>query len=1041
MKFREKLIPVSYHLRNFNNYIALNIDASKNGNLTLIGENTAGKTTLANCFFPMLIDGSIATPSFNPAKDSGKLDNIKKTRNNSNDSRTFETMLLGWGTGSMKVRTGYSYMLMKSNKRQAIVGIGAHRAVGAKSGPTWWFVILSNNPENNLNFSAVDDTGKSLDKNEFIRRNESLGNNFQVFTSVTDFQSFVSDKIYGFSDPHNLNHLASTYRLLASPILTAGSGKLTPILESMKNAQEGIDNQIIDSVAETQREVNRKNFTNQRIEQAQKRLTKLKKEIFWRNLNQMQRLFVNPYGKDEQTLERYKAKQENYQKLYNDYFNQLEQLTPLIKQAEQQVVTLKERKIKQDTIKEQQRDKQNQIDLLQKEIDRYAELKSRLDEQKQQLDELEQIQYRVKGSFKSVEGQLKSLFTDLKADNQSLTNLNELLNENNYSGFYVLFKNYLIKIQQALTKYLSIKNSQENLNTDIQIVTSMRKNMDIKIDLRTKGVMFSRIRDGLIQDNLDVHKDGAAQMSSNYDALDRQCQTLLEKNIDLKVFLNQKELLETLKTMSDQCQQLMDQFNEAQKELEQQRIKVQNKQLDIQTVEQDLKNNYPNYDIEEQKSILEKYQIQLKNLVIDTNLNYKLVSAQETLTKYQSQQQVLANQKISSKAGSDGLDEPISNLKDVLTELAQSCNDNLNHLSPYISPKIELKNIDQLLEFIHQHGSVVKNNNFGDLSERIGRIIHNNTSNTFDKYALDDTFEDRGHGDIASAMRQQNSIDKENVRVLSFDVNKALKLITEDGKAIRKSLTQLESGNMIAQQAYLLAAAHQISDQYSMVDKYNEMLSHGSKNNLEIRLKVSLQPTMVAQEVIDEARDTTIDQRTKLLEEVQHRLNKLASDTSIIEDNFNDEARRLLDIRQWSEFKIWIHRKHSAINHFEEVDDKFVQSGGSGAEKAQAMVLPLLLVPKMILNRSRLTDAPALVMFDEFADKLDHETAKSFAKTIDQFGFNFLATMPGGAQNKILADGVENIAYDVISPKNKDDGKFHCNSVRIALTWHGEKNE
>src|SRR5699024_8905051 len=102
MKLREKLVPVSFHLRNFNNYTKLDLDASENGNLTFIGENTSGKTTLANCFFPMLIDGSIATPSFNPAKDTDKLDKTSKARNSSRDSRTFETMLLGWGTGAMK---------------------------------------------------------------------------------------------------------------------------------------------------------------------------------------------------------------------------------------------------------------------------------------------------------------------------------------------------------------------------------------------------------------------------------------------------------------------------------------------------------------------------------------------------------------------------------------------------------------------------------------------------------------------------------------------------------------------------------------------------------------------------------------------------------------------------------------------------------------------------------------------------------------------------------------------------------------------------
>lgn len=43
-----QLVPISYHLRNFNKYVKLDMTAAENGNLTLIGENAVGKTTLAN---------------------------------------------------------------------------------------------------------------------------------------------------------------------------------------------------------------------------------------------------------------------------------------------------------------------------------------------------------------------------------------------------------------------------------------------------------------------------------------------------------------------------------------------------------------------------------------------------------------------------------------------------------------------------------------------------------------------------------------------------------------------------------------------------------------------------------------------------------------------------------------------------------------------------------------------------------------------------------------------------------------------------------
>ena len=1043
MKLREKLVPVSFHLRNFNNYTKLDLDASENGNLTFIGENTSGKTTLANCFFPMLIDGSIATPSFNPAKDTDKLDKTSKARNSSRDSRTFETMLLGWGTGAMKVRTGYSYMVMKSKTRQAIVGIGAHRAVGANGGATWWFVLLNDDPYIDMKLRTVDDTGRSLEKREFSKQKEEFEDKLQIFNNVTDFQSFVSEKIYGFGNK-DLNHLAATYRLLASPILTAGSGKLTPILEAMKNAQEKMDSSLIDSVAETQKEINRKNLTNQRIEQAQKRLHKLKKEVFWRNLNQIQRLIVSPYSKNLQELEKDKTSKEKYQKDSVNCAKQLKRLSPMMEEAEKLVIDLKEKQIKQNNIKEQRQDKQAQINLLQKEINRYKDLKSRLDDQKRQLDELEQKRIRLKGRFQSADNQTKSFFADLQNDIEVLSELSKILENENYLDANVALKKYLTDMRKVTIKYRTIKQRQESLSEGIQIVTETRKNMDVKIELRTKGPMVSRIREGLLQDNLDVHNIGAAKMSSSYSELERQSQDLLKNNEDLAELIKQKDFLNVLQNYLEQYQQLVDQYGLVKNEFQEQNSKVQAKRLAIETLEQDLNNNFQNYDVAMKELLMSDYRKQLDALIIDPELDDKLVIAEKNQSQYRKNQQTLENKRVSSKAKSDSLNGPILNLTNELTEIASDCVNKLSILSPYMDKDVELSDIDDLLTFAHQHGSDIRNNNFGDLSERIGRLVHNNGATNIDKYALDNIFEDRGHGDFASIMRQQKSKDQNDIRILSFDINQAIYLMEQDGKAMKKSLEQLEKGNVSTQRMFLSAATNRIQDQYRMVERYNEMLSHGSKNEDEIRLKISLQPTTVSQEVIDESLNTQLDNqldgRPKLLEEVENRLNRLANDTNILEDEFANEARRLLDIRQWSEFKIWIHRKHSKVDHFEEVDDKFVQSGGSGAEKAQAMVLPLLLVPKMILKKAS-SDAPALVMFDEFADKLDPETAKSFAKTIDHFGFNFLATMPGGAQNKILADGVENIAYEIIPPKNRDDGKFHRNSVIPVMTWYGETDE
>ncbi|TLQ05822.1 hypothetical protein FEZ51_00160 [Pediococcus stilesii] len=189
-----------------------------------------------------------------------------------------------------------------------------------------------------------------------------------------------------------------------------------------------------------------------------------------------------------------------------------------------------------------------------------------------------------------------------------------------------------------------------------------------------------------------------------------------------------------------------------------------------------------------------------------------------------------------------------------------------------------------------------------------------------------------------------------------------------------------------------------------------------------------------AVDAVHEACDLQLKERPALTALVKNRIDRLVNDPDLASDTgaFMDAAVDLLDTRLWSEFKIYIYRRYSDSR--EPVNDAFVQSGGSGAEKAQAMVLPLLLVPKMRLRQASKADAPHLVMFDEFADKLDPETARAFAQTIDRFGFNFIATMPAGAQTKILADGVANRAYEVLAP-DRSDGKFHANQVHEVMQW------
>lgn len=1033
---RNKLTPISFHLVNFNHYINQEIQASKKGNFTLIGENAAGKTTLANCFFPMLIDGLIATPSFNPAKGTDKIEKTS-TRNSKNDTRTFENMILGWGKGAMKVRTGYSYLLMKSNTRQVIVGIGAHRAIGENRKPTWWFVAISKNIDENLELQTRDINGEVYLKDEFTLRNANLGDEFKVFSSLSEFQSYVANVVYGFNDLRSLHQLANAYRLLASPILTAGNSRLTPILEAMKNAQEGIDSQIIESVADTQREVNRKKGILERISQGESKLIKMRKEIFWRNLNRIGEKFLDNYGSETKKLNRQKDKSEKLKQSLVGIEKQLVILEPQLEQSKTIVQELMEQKAKQAVIEERRKDKLKQVKYLQQHLANYLAITKKIEELKNTFDTANKELSILQEQNNKIVEQIDPIIKELRTELASLKQLNEGFTDDDLTDSIKSLQHYIRKMKNLVVEHQNLVENQKRLSEDIEIVSDIRVNMDNKIDFRVTNPMLGKMRSGLHQDNLDVHNSGAAKMNTNFQLLEQKRQDLLSTNPDLEKFLNNTSLSSELRALADNLEKLNSKRLALKVNIDNKTLKLDNLNENIKEENMNIIRNFKNFDIDQTNQDIDRINDEIATLKIDENLDHKISIAKDNQIKFETSRNKLNNKKISTQTNIDNNHVAIKETEENRNAIQTQTEINLNVLKPYMINEIELNTIDDAMEFLSSHKTEIKNSSYSELSDKIGSLIRNNNQNGIDQYALDDIFEERGYPEIASQMRKNRSLQEKDLVVVPFDLNRAQDILKHDSTDVEKSLDQLQSGNMVAQTTYLEAAVHQISDQYDLIDGYNEMLAHGVKQTQGIQLKVSLQPDSVDKSVIDEARDTSLNDRPNLLKEVQSRLQRLANDLTIADDDelFMKEAQKLLDIRQWSNFQIWIHRKQAEADEFELVDDKFVQSGGSGAEKAQAMVLPLLLVPKMILHRSSIHDAPHLIMFDEFADKLDPETAKSFAKTIDQFGFNFIATMPSGSQNKILADGVDNIAYDVIPPKNKNDGRFHENSVKEAVIW------
>lgn len=1031
MPFNQQLIPVSFHLRNFNKYHQLDLPASKNGNLTLIGENAVGKTTLANCFFPMLIDGAISTPSFNPAKGTDKLGQSINPRNSARDTRNFEGMLLGWGAGAMKVRTGYSYILWQSDQRQLITGIGAYRAQGATRKPTWWFVASQEGLEPKLEIVTTDDTGKSLGRDEFIAQNRHLGEQLKVYDRAEDYRDYVANHVYGFTS-EALGKLANVYRLLASPILTAGNAKFTPIREALRTAQEGIDPQVINDVAESQREVNRMNGILTRVQRAQDRLQKLQQELFWRNLNHLQELRLQPYSERHHQYEDHRKKFESTGDQIQQLSTQQQLTSQNLLDTQTQLAAMQKQKAEQEYVIERKHQYESQISQAKRELDKYRKEARHKTALQQQVGELTQQLTKLNQQAQELdERQLKPLQASLDAKTANLQELAAMVAEVTVAGTQHQLAQYLQLMQRLITKHQSLTEMIDHLDANMKVVAGMQGDLDIRIDQRLTNPMTSRARGHLHEDNREIHQAGMAKMNEQFITLNKQRADLIVDHGDLKRLLGHQERIDELQTINSQLQTYLQDSDAVQTQIKERTIKQTGLDEELAQLNRMMD---PNFNIDDQEARIKELQRQSDALKIDLQLDVRMAETSTALQKFTADNNTLIK-KISEQRGIQnesqaamGQDEQV--LADMKAQISRA----LTALTPYMADDQHLTNVAEAVAFVHANGSRVRNSNYAGISAQVSRLIHDNDSNGVDQYALDNLFEERGYTEMVGLMRGKRVAQNGDMVTVTFDIAEAQRLMRADEKDVQRSLETLTTGNDLAQIVYTEAVIDRIASQYRLINEYNQMLAEGGRAQ-KIHLKVTLRPDTVTQTVIDEARDLQREERPALQDEIARRLEKLANnpDTADDDDEFYRAAQLSLDTRQWSNFVVLIKRRQNG--DYEEVDDKFVQSGGSGAEKSQAMVLPLLLVPKMVLQRASRADAPGLVMFDEFADKLDPETAKAFANTITNFGFNFIATMPSGAQNKILADGVENIAYDVIAPQTQDDGRFHKNIVRPALIW------
>ncbi|WP_246287262.1 SbcC/MukB-like Walker B domain-containing protein [Lacticaseibacillus absianus] len=1024
------LHPVSYHLRHFGQYTQLDLVAATDGNLTLLGANAVGKTTLANAFYPVLIDGSIATPNFNPARSSDAVSGSTDPRNTTRDKRTFNSMLLGWGPAQYQVRTGYTYMVFASAQRQVVLGIGAHRQTDGKKAATWWFVLVSREV---AALTCVDDAGAALDKQGFIDANAGFGEELQVYDTWQAYRGAVARDVYGFDGGEALGKLANAYRLLASPILTGGSARFAPIPNALRMAQEPIDRVgIIEPLATSQRSLNQTLAQQHELQLGLARLDRIKQAQFWGNLNRLN-------ATDDGLLPRHvtlAAQRDQAQAIVTNALATISQLAAqqdgyqtLREQADEVLAGLQERLADQASL-ERQRDYldtqianwRSELDLYQRQMAEKSADEAVVAKHQEAVVALQQAAATLRAD------QLEPVIAQLYGLSANRTELTQALAQTDDAQLLASLADFVITKQRQLKDYHHLAATIAQTSADVALVVGMQGDMGTAIDTRLTGRRNASVNAALQTDNRQIHEAGAATMNAQVAALQAKQQALLAAAPDLRAIIAAPDLLGTLQDLQAAFAAAMQALdaNRHDEDLAQVKLTAAQGQLDKLLAAID-----PDFDPAVAETQINVLTAERNDLQRDPTLTDQVAKQKQTIKGLDASINKLIRQRGEAEGTVKSQRIQIEQTTQELTVIDDRLESDLRQLRLFAPADAALDDILATLQFAHSNGAQIREHPFSQLGSELRSTLDGREH----EQPLDVLFDQREAHDLAAQLRGARTVEVGDLLVVPIDLAQAIALFTAGLDDLARAVAERQSGQLLAMQTYINAAALHIAQQYQLIPEYNQMLTEGIDPR-GIRLEVALEPLPGSTEAaVAEARNLQLTERPALTALVQNRIDRLVNNPDLATDAeaFMDEAEALLDTRLWSEFKIYIYRRHS--DERELVNDAFVQSGGSGAEKAQAMVLPLLLVPKMRLHQAAKPDAPHLVMFDEFADKLDPETARAFAQTIDRFGFNFIATMPSGAQTKILADGVANRAYEVLAP-DRTDGKFHANQVHEVMQWH-----
>ncbi|GAX05839.1 chromosome segregation ATPase [Secundilactobacillus pentosiphilus] len=1064
MTLNKTLTPICYSLRNFNHYHNLDLKPLDNGNLALVGINTVGKTMLVNCFFPMLINGLTKKPSFNTAPGMEDVDKKAKQHDNSKQVRTFETMILGM-TNPQPERTGYSYIILRSKKRTVVLGVGAHVNQGfPKRTKKWFFVIEGNSKDDLRPITLKDDVEEqpnkfipSLDRDEFIDQNQvKFGEKFNSFIAPTgnqdseDYTNYVAAHIYG-CDKATLNQLARTYQVLMTSNLVAGSDDISPAQRALSNVQSPIPNDIIIAMidkfdAQRAYEKRKKNYDELigdpedltkpgRLDQIAKTLSELNQ---WSLRGE---LWIDYHDKNEHLT--------NFEHTQNELktkLNQLEiQITDKQSQSddahhEQEDLTRK--KLSQTDINSKINLQegiicQNESNLKQNDglQTKYRQLTTQVIHQQHELDDSKEQLAKSKKHGKEQTQSLKTAVNNYPSLAPLLTTRDiEFIPQLNN------IKKQLHTIKDTQRELANLNKRWQQANDYSRLFQSTKADLDQSITQILAPLPEPQYETKLLADNAQIHQSALKTVDQNGTDLLAQINQLKQANPDWNIATDQQQAIQTL---VDTIVQIYENVEKLTSQIKQQTADVaelnnQVDQIDIDKLNEEAK-LYQAIINQAKDKITEFKQL------IDQDLDSQIVESKNVI-------KTLDNEIISLKGESAVVKHEqtkTANLQTQLTkqvaELKQQITVRLKNARPWLTQTFQ-----EYDEYAKQHHvkQPTINADIANCKEQADRFLKKINRLIKPPYSQYPSLENKTINDLLQAiglsdltLEQGEAIEQndDNIWTTGFDVM-ALKQNVIDYIPVDQTNTLVND----ELDAYCKTVALMILDQQEYIDTINAALmqnqtltgikiqvdldySQGYQNNKKAKV---INPALLAE--IKDAGNEEKPLFKQFVQELLERQRKEADAKNLDGLTRLEQLEKDLDYRTWSTLSVMIFSE--ATGKYEIVDNNFVSSTGSGAERSQATLILLMLIPKLILDECSKSDAPRLLFMDEFGSKFDVQNANNLLNIFKTFQFSVIITKPNNDYAVLLEDGVANRIYE-IKKGDSTNGNFPINSLAIIGDW------